>query len=249
MASTRPIRRSISLDWEFECRVCSCRHGSQPTPWCTTLLHRCVLQSHQTNNQIDELGTDINSIDPQDQPQPTSCYEHSSVLATAKLLFNLPSFLTQRDAWAATFLELLCGNVVDTKGRITRSLMRPRSDCPLVLPRAGSREFQQRYRQAEAIAGMPPLAIVRRGSVRALIAWSARYTESHASVVEAAQSFAPSEAPITDLQREMLVIANGLVDGKYDPYAVNTEHEGVRSKAAQGDTRATVGFVSLKLTW
>lgn len=30
-------------------------------------------------------------------------YEHSSVPATLKKLFNLPHFLTRRDAWAATF--------------------------------------------------------------------------------------------------------------------------------------------------
>jgi phospholipase C len=34
---------------------------------------------------------------------PKAHYEHSSVPATLKKLFNLPHFLTHRDAWAATF--------------------------------------------------------------------------------------------------------------------------------------------------
>jgi hypothetical protein len=34
---------------------------------------------------------------------PETHYEHSSLPATLKKLFNLPEFLTRRDAWAATF--------------------------------------------------------------------------------------------------------------------------------------------------
>ena len=33
-------------------------------------------------------------------PTPTSEYEHSSVPATVKEIFGLPSFLTKRDEWA-----------------------------------------------------------------------------------------------------------------------------------------------------
>ena len=50
-------------------------------------------------------------------PQSTSQYEHSSVPATVKKIFNLPEFLTKRDAWAGTF-----------EGLITRTT--PRTDCP-----------------------------------------------------------------------------------------------------------------------
>ncbi|CAD6335133.1 unnamed protein product [Miscanthus lutarioriparius] len=54
-------------------------------------------------------------------PYTTSEFEHSSIPATVKKLFNLRSFLTKRDAWAGTFDCVL-----------TRDT--PRTDCPLTLP-------------------------------------------------------------------------------------------------------------------
>ncbi|KAJ7294442.1 hypothetical protein O6H91_Y256900 [Diphasiastrum complanatum] len=56
-------------------------------------------------------------------PTPSSHYEHSSIPATVKKIFELQSdFLTKRDAWAATFENILQ----------TRST--PRTDCPENLP-------------------------------------------------------------------------------------------------------------------
>uniref|UniRef100_A0A0C9QTN8 TSA: Wollemia nobilis Ref_Wollemi_Transcript_10289_1948 transcribed RNA sequence n=1 Tax=Wollemia nobilis TaxID=56998 RepID=A0A0C9QTN8_9CONI len=56
-------------------------------------------------------------------PTSTSEFEHSSVPATIKKMFNLSSnFLTYRDAWAGTFESVL--NVHGS----------PRTDCPVVLP-------------------------------------------------------------------------------------------------------------------
>ncbi|MCO5567779.1 hypothetical protein L7F22_021475 [Adiantum nelumboides] len=61
--------------------------------------------------------------EPVNGPTSFSQYEHSSVPATVKKLFNLPGdYLTQRDAWAGTFEHLL----------YERST--PRTDCPEVLP-------------------------------------------------------------------------------------------------------------------
>ncbi|XP_027337030.1 non-specific phospholipase C3-like [Abrus precatorius] len=54
-------------------------------------------------------------------PFPTSQYEHSSIPATVKKIFNLPQFLTKRDAWAGTLEGLL-------------TLSTPRTDCPVKLP-------------------------------------------------------------------------------------------------------------------
>eukprot|EP00262_Sarcandra_glabra_P017468 TRINITY_DN5998_c0_g1_i2.p1 TRINITY_DN5998_c0_g1~~TRINITY_DN5998_c0_g1_i2.p1 ORF type:complete len:165 (-),score=24.00 TRINITY_DN5998_c0_g1_i2:743-1237(-) len=55
-------------------------------------------------------------------PTPHSQFEHSSVPATVKKLFNLNSnFLTKRDAWAGTFENYF---LRDT----------PRVDCPEKLP-------------------------------------------------------------------------------------------------------------------
>ncbi|KAL8140969.1 hypothetical protein V2J09_006990 [Rumex salicifolius] len=56
-------------------------------------------------------------------PTPSSEFEHSSIPATVKKLFNLQSnFLTKRDAWAGTFESYF--NLRDT----------PREDCPETLP-------------------------------------------------------------------------------------------------------------------
>uniref|UniRef100_A0A7N0TGC8 Non-specific phospholipase C1 n=1 Tax=Kalanchoe fedtschenkoi TaxID=63787 RepID=A0A7N0TGC8_KALFE len=56
-------------------------------------------------------------------PTATSQFEHSSIPATVKRLFNLKSnFLTKRDAWAGTFESYL--HLRDT----------PRTDCPVTLP-------------------------------------------------------------------------------------------------------------------
>ncbi|KAG2726056.1 hypothetical protein I3760_01G094100 [Carya illinoinensis] len=53
-------------------------------------------------------------------PYPTSEFEHSSIAATVKKIFNLKEFLTKRDAWAGTF------DVVLSKDG-------PRTDCPVSL--------------------------------------------------------------------------------------------------------------------
>jgi phospholipase C len=62
-----------------------------------------------------EPGTVLHG--PPSGPCPTSEFEHSSIPATVKKLFNLRSFLTRRDAWAGTFDCVL-----------TRDI--PRTDCP-----------------------------------------------------------------------------------------------------------------------
>ncbi|KAJ4778496.1 Non-specific phospholipase C4 [Rhynchospora pubera] len=69
-------------------------------------------------------------------PDPTSQFEHSSIPATVKKIFNLNSFLTKRDAWAGTFESVL-------------SRSAPRKDCPVTLPEAkklretGAKEMSQ----------------------------------------------------------------------------------------------------------
>ncbi|MED6120634.1 Phosphatidylglycerol/phosphatidylinositol transfer protein [Stylosanthes scabra] len=67
-----------------------------------------------------EKGTVVHG--PMGSPTPTSEYEHSSIPATVKNLFNLPSFLTKRDEWAGTF-----EGIVQTRTE-------PRTDCPEKLP-------------------------------------------------------------------------------------------------------------------
>ncbi|CAO1940978.1 unnamed protein product [Urochloa humidicola] len=66
-------------------------------------------------------------------PTPTSQYEHSSIPATVKKIFDLPQdFLTKRDAWAGTFESVL------------QTRTEPRTDCPEQLP------MPTRIRQTEA---------------------------------------------------------------------------------------------------
>ncbi|KAI3414643.1 uncharacterized protein J3R85_016059 [Psidium guajava] len=68
-----------------------------------------------------EKGTVVHG--PKGSPFPTSEYEHSSIPATVKKLFNLSApFLTKRDAWAGTF-----EGIVQTRTQ-------PRTDCPEKLP-------------------------------------------------------------------------------------------------------------------
>ncbi|BAT88985.1 Non-specific phospholipase [Vigna angularis] len=88
---------------------------------------------------------------PNGSPTPTSEYEHSSISATVKKLFNLPSFLTNRDAWAGTF-----EGIVQTRTE-------PRTNCPEKLPTpvkireggpnedAQMSEFQQELIQLAAV--------------------------------------------------------------------------------------------------
>ncbi|XP_021282371.1 non-specific phospholipase C4-like [Herrania umbratica] len=83
-------------------------------------------------------------------PYPTSEFEHSSIPATVKRIFNLKEFLTKRDAWAGTF-----------EGVINRE--NPRTDCPVILPEpvnmrdaaaketAKLSEFQQELVQMAAV--------------------------------------------------------------------------------------------------
>jgi len=55
------------------------------------------------------------------KPKPTSQYDLTSGIATAKVLFDLDTFLTKRDAWAGTFDQLM-------------TLDEPRTDCPMHFP-------------------------------------------------------------------------------------------------------------------
>ncbi|XP_002524007.2 non-specific phospholipase C4 [Ricinus communis] len=83
-------------------------------------------------------------------PQETSEFEHSSIAATVKKLFNLKEFLTKRDEWAGTFESVL-----------TRTS--PRTDCPVTLTEpvklrsrganeeANISEFQQELVQLAAV--------------------------------------------------------------------------------------------------
>eukprot|EP01100_Stratorugosa_tubuloviscum_P010139 TRINITY_DN4313_c6_g1_i1.p1 TRINITY_DN4313_c6_g1~~TRINITY_DN4313_c6_g1_i1.p1 ORF type:complete len:495 (-),score=268.41 TRINITY_DN4313_c6_g1_i1:93-1577(-) len=66
-------------------------------------------------------------------------YEHSSISSTLNAVFNLPHFLTQRDAWAASFEWIF----------EQRTSPRPDSDCISQLPRPGQAAVQRAYKRSE----------------------------------------------------------------------------------------------------
>lgn len=71
-----------------------------------------------------EKGTIISDPTDRQKPANDSVFELTSIPATMKKMFNLTSFLTKRDAWAATFDDVLT----------TRDT--PRTDCISTLPDA-----------------------------------------------------------------------------------------------------------------
>jgi phospholipase C len=74
-------------------------------------------------------GSAFHSAPASSMPTPTSQFDHTSVPATLKKIFNLPDFLTDRDAWANTFEFVVDNNRTE-----------PRTDCPMTLPTVGRRE-------------------------------------------------------------------------------------------------------------
>ncbi|XP_062017288.1 non-specific phospholipase C2 [Rosa rugosa] len=97
-----------------------------------------------------EKGTVVHG--PNGSPFPNSEFEHSSIPATVKKVFNLSApFLTKRDEWAGTF-----EGIVQTRTE-------PRTDCPEQLPEpvptrnstakedAKLSEFQQEVLQLAAV--------------------------------------------------------------------------------------------------
>lgn len=71
-------------------------------------------------------GTVVNAPSAAQQPTPTSKWDATSIISTANKIFGIPAgeSLTKRDAWAATFLDLVDG---------TSSPLR--TDCPATLPK------------------------------------------------------------------------------------------------------------------
>ena len=68
-------------------------------------------------------GTVVNAPSPAQAPTPTSQFDTTSIIATANRIFGIADNMTARDAWAATFTDLVSGPAV-----------RLRTDCPLTMP-------------------------------------------------------------------------------------------------------------------
>jgi hypothetical protein len=143
-------------------RVCVCRglteHGGfydhVPTP--LEAPNPDGLVSEEPYFLFDRLGVRVPTIaispwipkglivhEPTNGPEPSSRYEHSSVPATVRRLFNITESLTRREAWAATFEHIL-------------SLPTPRTDCPLTMPEV---PFSLRHVPQD---GQAPLSALQR---------------------------------------------------------------------------------------
>ncbi|KAL6981494.1 Non-specific phospholipase C3, partial [Sarracenia purpurea var. burkii] len=104
-----------------------------PTPFTGIPSPDSIVGPQPYNFQFDRLGVRVPAIlispwiergtvlHGPSGPYPTSEFEHSSIPATVKKIFNLKEFLTKRDEWAGTFEVVL--------NRTT-----PRTDCPVTLP-------------------------------------------------------------------------------------------------------------------
>lgn len=104
-------------------------------------------------------------------------YDHTSILATAKQLFNLPGFLTRRDAAATTLLPLA-------------SLAAPRGDAPVTLPRPPS----------EALSALQqPVGVQAPNDLQLDLLTLARHLDP---AVSAADVLAPVPATEEDAARE-----------------------------------------------
>eukprot|EP00850_Spirogloea_muscicola_P012666 SM000083S22713 [mRNA] locus=s83:37140:38650:+ [translate_table: standard] len=85
---------------------------------CRSASPRCLLQSVDRHHLL--LCAAV--VHEGSKPTHHSHFEHSSIPATIKKIFNLNSdFLTARDAWASTF-----------EGALNRKT--PRTDCPKKMP-------------------------------------------------------------------------------------------------------------------
>ncbi|KAL5720083.1 phospholipase C [Ranunculus cassubicifolius] len=123
---------------------------------------------------------------PNGSPFPTSEFEHSSIPATVRKIFNLSSpFLTKRDEWAGTFDGLF----------LTRD--QPRTDCPEQLPtpvKIRKSEPQEDARLSEFQQEIVQLAAVLKGeygltSVLDEIEKKMTVKEGHAYMEDALKSF------------------------------------------------------------
>ena len=87
-------------------------------------------------------GTVIHEpIDPDTgrrEPTPTSQYDGTSIIASIKNIFQLPNFLTKRDAWSGSFHSWL-----------GRGLTAPRTDTPMHLPDAPEPVAARKRRERE----------------------------------------------------------------------------------------------------
>jgi hypothetical protein len=106
--------KSVSSRW-FEGDqmgyICNCWIHSVAMPWpSNSLVYLKVM------NFLVAAGAVVHEAEG---PTPDSQYEHSSLPATVKKIFNLKDdFLTARDAWAGTFEHILSQRTS------------PRKDCP-----------------------------------------------------------------------------------------------------------------------
>jgi len=80
-------------------------------------------------------GTVVHDPPAVDRPDPTSLYDHTSIMSTTNYIFKIDKHLTQRDAWSGRFASLFT------------QLSSPRTDCPETLPSVAAWTYGDLQRQ------------------------------------------------------------------------------------------------------
>ena len=125
--------------------------------------------------------------------ESTTVFDHTSLLATVKELFDLPSFLTKRDAQAATFTRLLDNPV------------RADADTPRTLPRPGD-PVATAFHQVPGAATMTGDKVAEQlGSGQAS---TANLSEFQTSLVGLANTLDVQDSP----RMRVLRLAHSIVD-------------------------------------
>ncbi|KAJ6691915.1 NON-SPECIFIC PHOSPHOLIPASE C4-RELATED [Salix purpurea] len=146
-------------------------------------------------------------------PRPSSQFEHSSIPATVKKLFNLKSnFLTRRDAWAGSFENYFY--LRDT----------PRDDCPAklrcLLAYKMLLNFADclRVKRLGSVQNVGPYRVFYMlwpGRVLISVATSQTFIETLPEVTASMRPWGPKEdASLTEFQVEMIQLASQL-NGDY----------------------------------
>lgn len=142
----------------------------------------------------------------------STVYEHSSIPATIRALFDLPEGLTARDKAANTFEK-----------NLSRST--PRSDTPLTLPVPGESEEAARYR---ALLRTNALEKWRRGEVNETEISQEPLSTFQEALIGLADRLGRPRGPLARFEESLVGLADRLnkkVRGRSRAAKVPTEHE------------------------
>ena len=121
-----------------------------------------------------EKNTLVSEPPAQAKPTPTSMYDLTSILATVHKMFGTKSFLTKRDAWAATF------------DHVWSKRSSPRTDCPKTLPTPPNNTLTEAI---HAMAGTMPVTDLQKAFVKLAASLRGEYMDGAGWTEEQASLF------------------------------------------------------------